>query len=240
VSATSDGPGAGRHLGDLAELHALGALEPDERAFVEAHVASCARCGEALGAAEATVAALDEAFVPLVAPPERLGERIAASAGVALVRPLAPQRAVRRSVSPSVRALATAAALAFAVGIGGSALVERNADVREAGRQSAILATIANSHFNHVGFMARTAAAPVGKVLYARDGSWFYVIVDGVTCDCRVIARSAGGERDLGKLQVRGSTATLFVRDVPQPASLELVDATGKVVSAANLRYAAP
>jgi hypothetical protein len=86
---------------------------------------------------------------------------------------------------------------------------------------------------------AREPSAPVSKVLCARDGAWFYVVIDSPTCDCRVVARSAAGERDLGNPEVRGSTATLFVRDFPRPTSLELVDAPGRIISGATLIYSA-
>jgi hypothetical protein len=111
--------------------------------------------------------------------------------------------------------------------------------VRQVAHDSAVLATIATAHFNHVTLTAREPSAPVSKVLYARDGAWFYVVIDSPTCDCRVVARSAAVERDLGKPEVRGSTATLFVRDFPRPTSLELVDASGRVVAAATLIYSA-
>jgi anti-sigma-K factor RskA len=237
MNATNEGPDAGQHLGELAELHALGALEPRERAQVEAHVASCATCTRALGAAEAMVAALDDAFVPQLEPPDRLGSRIAASAQV--VVPLAPRRAPRRAAWPAPSFYATAAALLLAVGVGGGALVEHSADVRQAAHDSAVLATIATSHFNHATLTAHESSAPVSKVLYARDGAWFYVVVDSATCNCRVVAHSAAGERDLGKPEVRGSTATLFARDFPRPTSLELVDGSGRVVSSATLPYPA-
>jgi hypothetical protein len=111
--------------------------------------------------------------------------------------------------------------------------------VRQAAHDSAILATIASSHFLHVSLNARAAAGPVSKVLYARDGAWFYLVVDSARCDCRALARSATAERDLGKPEVRGSTATLFVNDFPRPTSLELVDASGQVISAGTLVYPA-
>lgn len=171
MSAPSELPDAGRHLGEFAELHALGALESLERAQVEAHVATCAR---ALGIAEATVAALEDTYVPQLEPPERLRLRIA------------------------------------------------------------------SSHFNHVAFIAREAYAPISKVLYARDGAWFYVVIDSATCNCHVVARSAAGdERDIGTPEVRGSTATLFTRDFPRPTLLKLVDASGRVISGAALPYPA-
>jgi hypothetical protein len=235
VSAFSDGPDAGRHLGELAELYALGALEPHERTQVDAHVADCAACARALGAAESTVAVLDAAFVPQLEPPERLGSRIAASARAAV--PLGPRREARRTARPVAGFYATAAALLLAAGVGGGALVEHSADVRQAARDSAILATIASSHFNHVTFTAHDAAVPVSKVLYARNGAWFYVVIASSACDCRVVARSAAGERDLGKPDVRGNTATLFVRDFPHPTSLELVGPSEQVIADAALVY---
>jgi hypothetical protein len=237
MSAMRVGHDGGQHLGELAELYALGALDSHERAQVEAHVASCANCARALGAAEVTVAALDDAFIPQLDPPERLGARIAASAQA--VVPLAPRRVSRRAALPSPSFYATAAALLLAAGIGGGALVEHSAEVREAAHDSAILATIATAHFNHVSLTAREPSAPISKVLYARDGAWFYVVIDSPTCDCRVVARSAASERDLGAPEVRGSTATLFVRDFPRPTALELVDAAGRVIAGATLVYSA-
>jgi hypothetical protein len=232
----NDGPGAG-HLGELAELHALGALEPQERARVEMHVAACARCARALGEAEATVARLADTFAPQIEAPERLGSRVAASARA--VVPLAQRRAPRRAIGPASGFLAAAAALLLAVGIGGGALLERSAEARRDARESAVLATIATSHFNHVTLTAREPSAPISKVLYARDGAWFYLVIDGAACNCRVVVRSAAGERDLGKPEARAGTATLFERDVARPASLELVDPSDRVISSAALAYPA-
>ena len=236
MSAMRVGHDGGQHLGELAELYALGALEPQERAQVEVHIANCANCARALGAAEVTVAALDEAFVPQLDPPDRLGARIAASAQA--VVSLAPGRVVSRRAAlawPSF--YATAAALLLAAGIGSGALVEHSAEVRQVAHDSAVLATIASAHFNHVSLSERVPSAPVSKVLYARDGAWFYLVIDSPTCDCRVVARSAAGQRDLGEPEVRGRTATLFVRDFPRPTSLELVDASGRVIAGATLSY---
>jgi Putative zinc-finger len=232
MSAPSELPGAGRHLGELAELHALGALESLERAQVEAHIATCASCAHALSIAEATVAVLDDTFVPQLEPPERLRSRIAASAQAAV--PLA-----LRCV-PQPNFYATAAALLLAAGIGGGALVEHSEEVRQAAHDSAVVATIATSHFNHVTFTAHESSAPISKVLYARDGAWFYVVIDSTTCNCHVIVRSASGdERDLGTPEVRGSTATFFTRDFPRPTLLKLVDASGRIISGATLPYPA-
>jgi hypothetical protein len=235
----SEGSDAGRHLGELAELYALGALEPHERVQVDVHAVGCPACARALGAAESTVAALDEAFVPQLEPPERLGSRIAASAASATVVPLAPRREPERGTWRVPAFYATAAAVLLTAGVGGGAFIENSANVRQAARDSAVLATIATSHFNHVTFTARAAAVPVSKVLYARDGAWFYVVIAGSTCDCRVVAHSASGERDFGRPDERGDTATLFVRDFPRPTSLQLLDAAGHPLSEATLVYPA-
>jgi hypothetical protein len=224
----SDG---GRHLGELVELHALGAIEPWERVQVETHVASCASCARLLGIAEATIAALDDTFVPQLEPSERLRSRIAASVQ-AVVVPLGLRRVQRQNF------YATAAALLLAVGIGGGALVEHSEEVRQTAHDSTVLAAIATSHFNHVTFIAHESSAPISKVLYARDGSWFYVVIDSATCNCHVVVRSAvGDERDFGRPEVRGSTATLFTRDFPRPTLLKLVDTSGRIISGATLSY---
>lgn len=230
MNVSSDGLDARRHLGDFAELYALGALEPSQRAAVEAHVAGCATCARALDAAVATVAALDDAFVPRIDPPDRLGERIASSA--ASIVPLAPHTARGRA---RYAAGGLAAAAALVIGVGGGAFMERATNIRQAARQSAVLATIATSHFAHVTFTRRSGDAPVSKVLYAHDGAWLYVIVDSATCGCRVVARSAAGNRDLGDVEAAGGTATLFARGVGQPNSLDLVDAAGRVIADAKL-----
>ncbi|MGH7729430.1 MAG: anti-sigma factor, partial [Vulcanimicrobiaceae bacterium] len=63
-----------RHIEDAAELYALGALEPDEAAQVEAHLASgCDDCARRVGRAERMVAEMEAAHVPQVAPPPELG-----------------------------------------------------------------------------------------------------------------------------------------------------------------------
>lgn len=80
MTASNGGVGRGPHLGELAELDALGALEPDDRAAVDAHAAACVTCSLALAESAATLAALDAAFVPQRAAPRQLAARIAAAA----------------------------------------------------------------------------------------------------------------------------------------------------------------
>ncbi len=240
MNAANEESGATPHLGERVELHALGALEPHERLQVEAHVAGCAPCARALAAAEATVAALDDAFVRQSEPPARLAARLGASAK-ANPASAAPRFAARRARMRS-RFYATAATLLIAVGAGGGALVERGlsdvAKARDAASDSAVLATLATSHFNHATLVARAPSTPVAKVLYARDGAWLYLIIDSAACACRVVARTATGARDLGAPAVRGTTSTLFARGAGRPQSIELVGLSGRVVSDVTLVYA--
>jgi hypothetical protein len=235
MSHPSERAGVGPHVGDLAELYALGALDPEQRADVETHVAQCAACSRALGAAESTVAALDAAFVPRQKPPDRLGHRIAASARAALTP--TPLRTAQHAARPVASWYATAAALVLAAGVGAGALAEHTADARQAARDSTILATLATSHFNHTTFTPLVARVPVSKVLYARDGGWFYVVIDGARCGCRVVAHSAAGMRDLGSPAARGATATLFAQDAARPRFIELIDAANTVMAKATLIY---
>jgi anti-sigma-K factor RskA len=65
----------GGHVDNLIDAYALGALEPDETAQVEAHLERCARCHRLAATARATAAALLYA-APLVEPPAGLRAKI--------------------------------------------------------------------------------------------------------------------------------------------------------------------
>lgn len=75
---------------DDLEAWALGALEPDEAAAIEAHLASCPACAAAAGETTRAAGALGLA-VPLVRAPEAVAARILAAAQV-LDYPRAPAR----------------------------------------------------------------------------------------------------------------------------------------------------
>ncbi|HEX3457596.1 MAG TPA: hypothetical protein VHR97_06525 [Candidatus Baltobacteraceae bacterium] len=45
-----------RHIGELAELYALGSLEAGERASVERHIIGCIECADRVRDAEETIA----------------------------------------------------------------------------------------------------------------------------------------------------------------------------------------
>jgi anti-sigma-K factor RskA len=49
-----------RHIGELAELYALGSLEADERSVVERHIRDCIQCADRIRDAEETIAFISD------------------------------------------------------------------------------------------------------------------------------------------------------------------------------------
>jgi hypothetical protein len=200
------------HLGEDAELFALGVLDDDERARVEAHAAECVECSRRLGEAETVVAELASSYT-----------------GQGKVVAL-PQRARSRGW------MATAAAFAVAIGVTIASLVQTQHLQARLSADDAILATIATSHFNHTTFTKAAADGPTAKVINGRHGEWLYVIVDAPVSDMHVVANRAGTNVDLGTLQIHGRTSTLFKRD---PGTLDRIDLqrNGSVIETAKPSY---
>lgn len=103
----------------------------------------------------------------------------------------------RRSVASWWLAVATAAA--FIVGF-----------VIPHGAPRSNVATLAmiGSHFSHAQF---AGTGPAAKVIYARDRSWYYVIVAG-SGRYDVYGIRNGRALDLGATQPQGATSELFKR----------------------------
>jgi hypothetical protein len=211
---------AAEHLGDDAELYALGALDPVERAALEAHVRACSECAARVAEAE-TVAAALATTLPVYEPPARLEERL-----------------LGRSMPSHTRRYAswlTAVAAVAAVLIG--VLGWQNATLRTERAQTTVaLATIVHSHFLHVSMTKASSASPGAKVLYGRDGSWLYVVADRPEAGVRVVLTRQGVPRDVGALQTTGGVSTLFVPEANRPDSVVLRDAEG-IVGSATLAY---
>jgi hypothetical protein len=203
---------------------------------VDAHLAGCTDCERAIGRAEEMVALLEDLTVPEVQPPASLGERIAASART--VVPLGRRR--RAPFSGQSGWLAMAASVAFVLGIGGGMWFDLAAGLGPASDQDSLaLATIATSHFLHASFTSREPGAPPAKVLYARDGSWLYVIVDAARCDCRIVARRGEARVDLGPPRAHGLTETLFLAKAGRPGALALISGENRTLGDVNLPYSA-
>jgi anti-sigma-K factor RskA len=200
------------HIDELAELYALGTLEDAERERVDAHVQTCNRCAARVGEAEAVVAAM----VPDVEPPHSLDDRVRAV--------LTPQRG-ERWLGPLLAA-------AFVLGLLPSAWFFQTLHTRSAfdeDRRNAIVAML-HSHFTHAQFSAITPDAPKAKVIFARGGSWCYIVAQTAKA-YDVHAERAGRSIDLGTLRVSGDAAELFVPQTDAQALL-LLDGSRPVARA--------
>ncbi len=202
------------HIDDDAELYALGALEASERETVDAHLATCDACTQRVADAERTVGALGSfAWGSTVAP--------------------SPRSDARASVRWSVVAAVLAACFALALGFG---LRERSSLATIETSDAAIVATLATSHFAHTPFVANVAGAPVAKVLYARDGSWLYVVVDAGGA-WKLFGIAHGKPIDFGPLASRGGSSILYVAPRVRTESLTLVTPDGTVVAHVRPAY---
>jgi len=85
--------------------------------------------------------------------------------------------------------------------------------------------------------MSPESANPVAaKILYARDGSWIYIIADKPGGSLHAVAETATGTIDLGILTSMGETASLLVHPHERIRSIALLRA-GTNVASAKLAY---
>lgn len=178
------------HIGESAELYAIGALDPLERDAVDAHVAGCMQCLRRVGEAEETVLALERGNV-------RDSGTVERAARLAFAR------------RQTLWLLPLTAAAAFILGL----LFPRAVPQHEAATVAMI-----GSHFSHAQF---AGSGPPAKAIYARDHSWYYVIVDGR--GRYSVYGFAGATRVLlGETVRAGRTSELFTRRAGAFDRLEL------------------
>lgn len=200
-----------RHLEESAELYALGALPDDERAAADTHLAECDACARRVGEAEQTVAAMvqpDSSFSP------QLDRRMRGSF---------IQRGSWRAWYPFVAA-------AFILGLLPSlVLLQRNQnfEAADANRAQALSAMV-HSHFLHAPFVKLAPDAPAAKAIFARNGSWLYVIANSG----KDLTLMSGG-RVLGTVTGSGDERTLFVAHPPRSTEIYLSDGSRKLARAA-------
>jgi hypothetical protein len=201
------------HIGELAELYALGDLTAAERERVDMHARDCAQCAQRLGEAETTVlqlierdAAVDAAVTPL-----------------RRVRFGAPGR--------SWGALAAIAA-AFLIGLlpWGVQTLRENGSTSEANRQ-AMVAMLAG-HFLHAPLLPLAAGAPAGKVIYAREGGWLYVIVAPGSTPLDIDIVSNGVRTRASSLAASSQTRASFIRTSAAVQSVELFQGSTPIAQA--------
>lgn len=198
------------HIDDLAEFYALGDLSAAEKLAVEQHVVTCQACLRKLGEAEEMLLTLEQQYAA-TAPPRFL------ELGLNLDR-RAPSR------------WWWVVAAAFALGLLPSMFAWLGR-----GPSDTNLAAIAmlHSHFNHSQFTG-AGDAPSAKVLYPRDRSWIFVMVEG---DKRydVYAVNGSTATKLGAISPQGATSNFFAQHPGALDGVELRDGT-TVVERAQVR----
>ncbi len=211
------------HLGENAELYPLGLLDDDAVHDVERHIALCFACAERVAQAQSVAAAL-AAALPQATPSPALERRLRESA-----RPQPGAAKARASIFPF--GLAAAIALIF-LGLGWQTLVLH----QQLKADDVALVTMVHSHFNHVSMAPESANPVAAKILYARDGSWIYIIADKPGGSLHAIAETATGTIDLGVLPGTGETASLLLHPRERIRSVTLQRA-GTDVASARLMY---
>jgi anti-sigma factor RsiW len=200
------------HPLDDLELYALGLLEDEDRARIDAHLATCDACLRRAGEAEETAASL-AALLPRREAVARVGAALQPSRWI-------PQ---------------FAAAAGIVLVLGGALQQNLHLQSELASYESA-LPSVVHSHFNHVPLRMSPAGSPLAaKVLYAKDGSWIYVVIDGANADIPVTEVVAGRERAAGIAHERNGVAALFVPAAQHPSSV--IVRSGGVTGTADLAY---
>ena len=184
------------HIGELVELYALGSLSANEVTDVLAHSAQCEECRNRLRDAEISVTEMIESDGELEQPPAALRRRIAGAG-------------MRRSANwYSWGALAAALVLWI---VPFSLLYSQNrSQVNVISEESTALHALVHSHFLHAQFVSSAPGAPAAKVIYAKTGGWFYVIVDGAPDGLQIGAVTSGSTRVLGTPVQVSHSSTFF------------------------------
>ncbi len=180
------------HVDDDAELYALGLTERERGAEIEAHLAECATCRARVVAAEDAAAALAGALPPM------------------------PSAGTRRGWMSS---LAVAAAVVLAATAGYEGFVAHTVGAQLATTNVA-LSALAASHFGHTTLTSQPGV--VAKAIYARDGAWCYVVVNGAPSGTHVLLRDGTQTIDEGALHA-GMPSTLFIEHPGKSDRITLV-----------------
>ncbi len=191
------------HLGDVAALYALGALDRAEQEAVDAHVAVCTACAAELAQASEDVTAMALAQ-PQFEPPRALQQRLAATLERGAAVSLDARRPARRWYAAGVAALA--AALVFGV-LPSAYLWQENQAMHQAMlAESDAMARVATSPHKTVAFAATDA-----RVMYGPDGSWYCVVVRGAHAPVQVAWKHDGRMTMLGTAMPHGDVAMLYL-----------------------------
>jgi hypothetical protein len=87
-------------------------------------------------------------------------------------------------------------------------------------------------HFLHAPFVPVAAGAPAGKVIYAREGGWLYVIVAAGTSALDVDVVSNGVRRRVSSLAASSQTRASFIRTSEAIQSVQLFQGSTPIAQA--------
>lgn len=201
-----------KHLGDDAELYALGALGDEERARADEHIATCDACLRRVGDAEAVTAAM-------------------ISAGLHEDSFAAPRPARVSRVLPWLAVAAAVCLLALPTAY----FARDNARMSAAMHANETLASrIASGTLASAGFAPAKGAAMHARVLYDRAGDWYCVIVDGAKVPMQVAyVRPDGSMETIGSVAMRATGPSMTIMPIPHKMEkLALLDGNVVVASA--------
>lgn len=209
-----------QHLGDFAELYALGSLEPAERTNVERHASGCSPCAQHLARAERGVA-LMASLEPQHDAPAPLRARV--------------MRTLRGQTRAPGRALAIAAAIAVAL-LPSAYFWQQNASMHVAlSTDAQALTQLANAPHRSVNFSPMTNGS-MGCVMYGHDGSWYVILVEHASKTLNVAWMHDGRRTLLGTAVPHGEVALLYLPRSHRMDRLALMDGE-EVVAEAQLAY---
>lgn len=211
------------HVADRAALYALGALSESEVAAVQAHVRDCRDCERAVGDAERDVE-LIVAQQPQRSAPPALAMRIE--------RTLSPAR-----FAPRWPAAFVAMAAALLVGILPSAYFfarDRAMEAEMLAQRAAMARLVATPH--RVTSFRASSGALAADVMYAPDGSWYVVLVKGISRSLGLAWMHDGQRTMLGEVAPHNGVAMLYLPQSHRMHRLALVQGD-EIVAEAQLPF---
>jgi anti-sigma factor RsiW len=209
------------HIGENAELYALGQLDELESSRVARHARTCDACAKRLGEAEEAVLHLIEFGDVASEPPAWLDRR------------------VRFSGQPP-RAWIAAVAAAFLIGLlpwGVTTL--RHSDEGIGSNQQLAMNAMLAGHFLHAPVTAFVAGAPQAKVIYPREGGWLYVLVGPANQSLDVVAIAGNQRTTIASIAPGTQTRAAFVQFAQRVTAVQLLE-NGTPVGAARIVYPTP